>query len=91
MYLHIIFFRELFVTMRAKEFRFVQVGKLHVLVEVSLLGEAGLAAGVSIVANEGPLSGVRPHVVEILAHRQYGEFASFMPALKQLEHSGLLV
>ena len=68
MNLHIIFFREFFITMRAKEFRFVQMRKLDVLIKISLLGETGLAACVSIVANEGSFTGVSSHMVEIFAH-----------------------
>lgn len=87
MNLHIIFFREFFITMRAKEFRFVQMGKLDMLIKIPFLGETGLTARISIVANEGSFTGVSSHMVEIFAHRQYGEFTSFMPALKQLQHS----
>ena len=68
MNLHIIFFREFFITVRAKEFRFVQMRKLDVLIKISLLGETGLAARVSIVANEGSFTGVSSHMVEIFAH-----------------------
>lgn len=68
MNLHIIFFREFFITMRAKEFWFVHMGKLNMLIKISFLGETGLAPGLSMVANEGSFTGVSSHMVEIFAH-----------------------
>ena len=68
MNLHIVFFREFFITVWAEEFWFIHMGKLDMLIKISLLGETGFATGLSVVANEGSFTGVNSQMVEIFAH-----------------------